>query len=142
MAKCLVGSAGGLSAEDRAKIISENIRYGVSVFEGTSKETVGEYYSDTVGIMTVGLASGAWSAVYWTGNNEWLSCTWQDHDRVQIHVLKDFIGFCRTCPTTYYSDLLPREIHHFTAGTVYNVGSTGRNGAYGVAFIKIADIEK
>lgn len=42
MAKCLVGAAGGLSASDKAKLIPENLRDGVKLFEGTSKEIVGE----------------------------------------------------------------------------------------------------
>ena len=41
MAKCLVGATGGLSAADKAKLIPENIREGVTLFEGTSKEVVG-----------------------------------------------------------------------------------------------------
>ena len=46
MAKCLVGAAGGLPAADRAKLIPENIRKGVTLFEGTAKEvagTLGDY---------------------------------------------------------------------------------------------------
>lgn len=42
MAKCLVGAAGGLAAADRAKLIPENIRAGVTLFEGTQREVAGK----------------------------------------------------------------------------------------------------
>lgn len=41
MSKGMLGAAGGLSAEDREKLIPENLREGVTLFEGTSKEVVG-----------------------------------------------------------------------------------------------------
>ena len=41
MSKSMVGAAGGLSATDRAKLIPENIREGVTLFAGTSKEVSG-----------------------------------------------------------------------------------------------------
>lgn len=45
MAKCLVGAAGGLSAADKAKLIPENLRDGLKLFEGTSREVVGTLYT-------------------------------------------------------------------------------------------------
>ena len=41
MAKCLVGATGGLSAADRAKLIPENIKAGVTLFAGTPREVAG-----------------------------------------------------------------------------------------------------
>lgn len=41
MAKCLIGPAGGLSPDDQAKLIPQNIRKGVVFFEDTSKEVTG-----------------------------------------------------------------------------------------------------
>lgn len=41
MSKGLIGAAGGLSAEDREKLVPENIRYGVDLFAGTSREVAG-----------------------------------------------------------------------------------------------------
>ena len=41
MAKCLVGAAGGLSAADKAKLIPENIKAGVTLFTGTPREVAG-----------------------------------------------------------------------------------------------------
>ena len=41
MAKCLIGVVGGLSAADKAKLIPENIREGVTLFEGTPREVSG-----------------------------------------------------------------------------------------------------
>lgn len=41
MSKSMIAAAGGLSAADRAKIISMNIRAGVTLFEGTVKEVTG-----------------------------------------------------------------------------------------------------
>lgn len=41
MAKCLVGAAGGLSAADKAKLIPQNIKAGVTLFAGTPREVAG-----------------------------------------------------------------------------------------------------
>lgn len=41
MSKGMLGAAGGLSAEDRAKLIPDNIRAGVTLFEGTTREVIG-----------------------------------------------------------------------------------------------------
>ena len=41
MAKCLVGAAGGLTASDKAKLVPENLRDGVKLFEGTPREVSG-----------------------------------------------------------------------------------------------------
>lgn len=43
MSKGMVPAAGGLSAEDRAKLIPENLRKGVILFSGTPKQVVGTY---------------------------------------------------------------------------------------------------
>ena len=48
MAKCLVGVAGGISANDKGKLIPENIRAGVTLFEGTSKQIEGGFFPDPV----------------------------------------------------------------------------------------------
>lgn len=41
MSTSMIGAAGGLSAADREKLVPENLREGVTLFEGTSKEVVG-----------------------------------------------------------------------------------------------------
>ena len=41
MSKGMVSTAGGLSAADRAKLVHENLREGVTLFEGTTREVVG-----------------------------------------------------------------------------------------------------
>ena len=41
MSKRLIAAAGGLSAEDREKLIPENLREGVTLFEGTPREIEG-----------------------------------------------------------------------------------------------------
>ena len=38
MSKGMLGAAGGLSAEDREKLIPENLREGVVLFAGTARE--------------------------------------------------------------------------------------------------------
>ena len=43
MSKSMISAAGGLSAEDRAKLIPDNVREGVTLFEGTAKEVVGSF---------------------------------------------------------------------------------------------------
>ncbi len=54
---------GGLSAVDRAKLIPGNIRAGVVLFEGTSREVVGSH--DGAGVVGVfGLAGGEWYSDY------------------------------------------------------------------------------
>lgn len=46
MAKCLVGAAGGLPAEDKAKLIPGNIKAGVTFFEGTPRAVAGTFTAD------------------------------------------------------------------------------------------------
>ena len=41
MSTSMIGAAGGLSAVDKAKLIPENIREGVTLFEGTPREIEG-----------------------------------------------------------------------------------------------------
>ena len=44
MSKGMLGAAGGLSAADREKLIPENIREGIVLFEGTPRQIVGTLY--------------------------------------------------------------------------------------------------
>ena len=44
MSKGMLGAAGGLSAEDREKLIPENLREGVVLFAGTAREIVGTFW--------------------------------------------------------------------------------------------------
>ena len=46
MAKCLVGAAGGLPAEDKAKLTPGNIKAGVTFFEGTPRAVAGTFTAD------------------------------------------------------------------------------------------------
>ena len=41
MSKGMIGAAGGLSAADKAKLIPENIKAGVTLFAGTPREVAG-----------------------------------------------------------------------------------------------------
>lgn len=73
MSTSMIGAAGGLSAVDREKLIPENLREGVTLFEGTSKEVVGSLVPFGEG----GLELLAWCSRsgndnagfwYWDGN--------------------------------------------------------------------------
>lgn len=76
MSKGMLGAAGGLSAEDREKLIPENVRKGITLFAGTSKEVSGtampfSMYASGAGYgETYGSWMNAKSTAYTSVNND------------------------------------------------------------------------
>ena len=73
MSTSMIGAAGGLSAEDREKLVPENLREGVTLFEGTSKEVVGNLLpADDLDLLaSIHFQRGGFNATvrFWNGSS-------------------------------------------------------------------------
>lgn len=137
MAKCLVGAPGGLAAADKAKLIPENIRNDVTLFEGTSKEVVGTYHSTLAALLGAFAAQNAlgyttaWGdGVYVSGN---LPNPVGGGSTGTIEILQDFTGIvtARGSGATGTAVSIPRDQKvQFTKGTKYTINFTNNNHSF------------
>lgn len=132
----------GLTAADKAKLIPENIRAGVTLFEGTPKEVVGILPTEEyIGAYVFGNASGAASMSTSSGSNEFLTFTPRPGSSTSyFSVAKSFRGRAVKVPENInemsISPALPTGVADFTAGTQYTVNSGGTTTVAAVVFIR------
>ena len=103
MSKSMIGPAGGLSAEDRAKLIPKNIRAGVHFFDNSLREVVGNYVSMPVFIAAWHYAwrasQGGSSAVF---DSDLVTASVPGSgETATITVKEDFKGVCYVCGATF-----------------------------------------
>lgn len=84
---------GGLSPADKAKLIPENIRDGVTLFSGTSKEVIGDYFSKVVALVgSCCVVGSGYNVAYGDGVYIQGSAPTHSYNDQTITVLKDFTG--------------------------------------------------
>ena len=146
MSKGLIGAAGGLSAEDREKLIPENLREGVTLFEGTAKEVVGSFFSSPVIIAAWHYADrasqGGSSKIFDASLVSANIPGWGEIGTITI--LKDFVGRCYICNATFSGNGI--TVNHnsnngmsisFKAGQTYNFETANAGNVAGaVTLIK------
>lgn len=142
MAKCLVGAAGGLSAADKAKLIPENLRDGLKLFEGTSREVVGTYHSTLAAMLGAFAARNALGATIAWGDGVYvkgsmLSPSFGLEDGT-IQILKDFYGIAQASGSgaTGTATSIPlNQITEFKAGTTYTIRYTNSDHAFAMSIV-------
>ena len=66
MGKTQQAAGGGLTAEDKAKLVPGNIRQGVVLFEGTSRQVAGNYITpiQVTNFECIGVSSGGYANLH------------------------------------------------------------------------------
>lgn len=122
MSTSMIGAVGGLSAADREKLIPENIRAGVTLFEGTSKEIRGILYAlqnKPQYTLTIYYASGCWTPIQESyGLPDYVNRDVTADNYITIKIVKNFLGMAAVfnnvaCTIPQY------EIRTFEAGESY-----------------------
>lgn len=122
MSKGMLGAAGGLSAEDRAKIISENLREGVTLFEGTSKQVIGALYpipQEVQFAITMYFKNGSWTpSQYKNTITEYVTYSAAADNNITIRIVKAFKGMAAVF-NNVGTNIPANQIRTFEAGESY-----------------------
>ena len=124
MSKGLIGAAGGLSAADKAKLIPENIRAGVTLFDGTAKEVTGQLHSieqEPQFAITMYYADGCWTpSQYKNTITEYVSYSVTSDSYITIRIVKAFKGMAGVF-NNVLTDIPANQIRTFEAGESYTM---------------------